>query len=176
MTQEKVYQGVLMHPVDLSEESPNPIALHTTLGARAWRKSHLQGHIVPECIPLDDAIQHPNAAYRDGPYVIAGLVEERPDEAPSFQAVRWGKGKAALLAARGGIRHSEPSHGLAGVLVTYRELFTSLLAAALNDLSTFFCFHPLEKAVLLLALLLAGLVGTLRHNSGVSIREETILE
>lgn len=76
---EKVYQEMLVHPVDLSQEAPYAVALHARRRAATRRKADLEGNVVPRLRPIDDAIQKADAARRQGPNVIATAVEERPD-------------------------------------------------------------------------------------------------
>ncbi len=83
-TYERVYQGVLMHPVDLSEEPTDPVAFNTALGTGAGRKPDLKRHVVPEHRPVHDAVQEPHAALRDRPDVVAGPVKEGPDQVSSL--------------------------------------------------------------------------------------------
>ena len=53
---------------------------------------------------------------------------------------------------------------LARTLVAHRQVLAALLAAALQNLPAVLGFHALAKAVLVLPLAAAGLVGALRHN------------
>ena len=81
-TYEKVYQGVLVHPVDLSKKPADPIALDAALSTRARGKSNLKRHVLPEGLAFDDAAEHPHAAYRNGLNVVPASVEQRPNEPP----------------------------------------------------------------------------------------------
>ena len=100
-TYEKVHQGVLVHPVDLAEKPADPVALYTTLGARAGRKPDLKRHVVPEGVPLHHAVEQPHAAHRHRLHVVAAPVEKRPDEPTALQAVRRGKREAPVFDAGG---------------------------------------------------------------------------
>lgn len=60
---------------------------------------------------------------------------------------------------------------LALTLVAYAELVAAFLAAALDDLAPALRLHPLAEAVLILALLPAGLVGALWHGTSVLLLE-----
>jgi len=83
-TYERVYQGVLVHPVDLSQEPADPVALHTALGAGAGRKPDLERHVVPEGVPLHDTVEQPHTPHRHRLHVVAAPVEERPEEATAL--------------------------------------------------------------------------------------------
>jgi len=84
---EKVYQGVLMHPVDLSKESSNPVALDAALHAAARRKSDLYGHVVPGLLPINDAVEQPNTSHCDRVHVVSAAIEKRPDQPSAFEPV-----------------------------------------------------------------------------------------
>ena len=81
-TYERAYQGVLVHPVDLSQKPADPVALHPTFGARPWGKPDLERHVVPERLSVHDAVEQPYTPYRDRLHVVLAPVEERPDETP----------------------------------------------------------------------------------------------
>ncbi len=104
-TYERVYQGVLVHPVDLSQKPADPVALYAALGAGAGRKPDLERYVVPEGVPLDHAIEQPHAPHRHRLYIVAAPIEERPDEATALQSVGRGKGEAPVFNAGGQVRH-----------------------------------------------------------------------
>ena len=167
---EKVYQGVLMHPVDLSQQASDAIALDAALNTSARRKPDLDGHVVPNLRSIHDAAQQTHTSNGNGAYVVSRPVKQRADEPPPLQPVRLRKRVAPIRIGLVGARsHKRGLHRLAGVLVAHGQLLAALLAAPLNNLLAFLRLHALQEAVLLLALLVAGLVGALRHNGGAGL-------
>lgn len=78
---EKVYQEVLVDPVDLSQQAPDACSRHPAGYAASGRKPNLYRHIVTDLLRRRRAKEQANAACRDGVNVIAAPVEERLDEA-----------------------------------------------------------------------------------------------
>ena len=107
-SQKKVYQQVLMHPVDLSEQAPDPVTLYGGFGAATWGKSNLQRHVVPRGGSWDHTVQQPDASDGLGAYVVAPAVEERADEPSPLQPVRARK----RVAPAGGLGIGMPRHGI----------------------------------------------------------------
>lgn len=91
----KVYQEVLVHPVDLSQYAPNAIPLHRIVDTAARRKADLQRDIVIQCRSGHDAIDDAHAPPGLGVYVRPPSVKKGPDEPTAFEAVGARKREAA---------------------------------------------------------------------------------
>ena len=65
-----------MHPVDLSQKPADPVTLHTAFGAWAGRKPDLKRYVVPERLPIDDAIEQPHTAHRHRLHVVPITIEQ----------------------------------------------------------------------------------------------------
>ena len=103
----KVYQEVLMHPVDLSQYAPNAIPLHRIVDAAARCKADLQRDVVAECRAWNDSIYDAHTSFRFRRYVGPASVEQRPDEPAALEPMRARKGQAPdrVVPVRGGRCH-----------------------------------------------------------------------
>jgi hypothetical protein len=75
----KVYQAVLMHPVDLAEQAPDTRAVDAAGDGAPRRKPDLERYVVPNNLRVDGAEEQPDAPCSHRSYVVAIPVKERPD-------------------------------------------------------------------------------------------------
>ena len=81
---EKVYQALLVDPIDLSQNALDSISLD---GSRAspGGESHLDGYVVCCLFPRDDPEEKADRAFCQRADVFATTVEQRADEALFFE-------------------------------------------------------------------------------------------
>lgn len=90
-TYKKVYQGVLVHPVDLSQQASDAVALDATLDSSSRRESDLNRHVVSEGRPVHHPEKQADTADGHGLNVVPVAVKERADEPSPLEPVRPGK-------------------------------------------------------------------------------------
>jgi len=93
-SREEVYQKVLVDPVDLSQQAPDAVSLHTRSNPASGRKSNLKRHIISDLLRRRRSKQQPDTADGDGFHILTRPVEKRPDQTLSLQAMRAGKRQA----------------------------------------------------------------------------------
>jgi hypothetical protein len=84
---EKVYQEVLMDPVDLSQQSPDAGARDSAGHAASGRESNLERHVMTDFLRCRRAEEQADTPGRDRVNIVAASVEERLDETLPFQAM-----------------------------------------------------------------------------------------
>ena len=87
-TYKKVYQGVLMHPVDLSKEAADAVALDAALGPAPRRKADLEGHVVAHGFAVHPPEEEADAADGLGAHIVPAAVKQSPDQPPALEPVR----------------------------------------------------------------------------------------
>jgi hypothetical protein len=92
----KVYQDVLIDPIDLSHFTPNAIPNDCTCCA-ARCEPDLDRSVAPDLVTGCDSIEKPDASSGDGPDVTSVSIEERPDQAPTLEPVFTGECEPAIV-------------------------------------------------------------------------------
>ena len=93
-SREEVYQKVLVDPVDLSQQAPDAVSLHTGSNPASGRKSNLKRHVMSDLLRRCRAKQQSDATCGYRLHILTAPVEERPDQPFALQAVRAGKRQA----------------------------------------------------------------------------------
>lgn len=149
----KVYQDMLMNPVDLSQYAPDAIALHRGLGAAARRKTNLKRNVVAGGLARDDPVQEPDAPGGFRVHVGPAAVEERPDEPLPLEPMRAREGVAPIgrgLAATLLFRHESGYSGFPELLLLTDTFLRPFLRRRLITFWPFFDFMRLRKPCLFL--------------------------
>lgn len=94
---EKVYQDVLIHPVDLSQQPADPITNDGGPRFAPRGEARLNGNVLPRFGHSCFAVEKADAAACYSTDVAPISLEERPDQAPSLQAVGPGKSERPAL-------------------------------------------------------------------------------
>jgi hypothetical protein len=84
----KVYQKVLVHPVDLSKYAPNAIPLHGVFDASARRKAYLQRDVMGERRTRDDPVHKPHASLGLRRHISTAPIEKRSEQPTALKPVR----------------------------------------------------------------------------------------
>lgn len=92
----KVYQDMLIDPIDLSHDSPNAVP-NDCAGCSTRCESDLDRNAAPDLVLRCDAVQEPDASGGDGSDVTSVSVEEGTKQAPTFEPVFTGKREPALV-------------------------------------------------------------------------------
>lgn len=100
----KVHQKVLMHPVDLAQHTPHPVAFDGAPAAPR-RKSDLEWHVISCGLARDDPKEQSHATDGDRVHVRPAAIKERADQPLPLEAVRTWKRVSALTFRCAWIRH-----------------------------------------------------------------------
>lgn len=82
---------MLVHPIDLSQNTFNAIAYDGGASSSSRSEADLQGHLRGDFLRWYQAIDEANTAGCQGPHILPVTVEEGPDQPAMLEPVRTGQ-------------------------------------------------------------------------------------
>jgi|GEM_PF-6332475 len=172
---EQLKQRVLMMAIRLPYVTLDVVTIDRPAQPPARRYPHLEWGRYLHLISGHDAVYESYSARGQCLGIGTRPIEECADEPVLFEAVRPRKRVPQGGVLRGNGHQLSPDRLLSATLMAYAQALTALASTALQHFLAAFTFRAGTKAVLVLALALAGLIGTLRHgNRAISSKYKAV--